>query len=203
MEVDPDAGGFFECFHLTPSQLPVLILPNHVILRNPSSLELADALGLTETLDTEKVYDVAVVGAVRRASPQRCMPPPRDSRPSSSRARRRAARQALRRRSRTILGFPTGISGQALAGRAQSQAQKFGARLAIARFVSGLDCSRRPYRLRLGDTQSVQACAVVIATGARYRKLDLPNYGKYEGRASITRRRRWRRSCASIKRSQS
>ena len=79
------------------------------------------------------------------------------------------------------LGFPTGISGQALAGRAQSQAQKFGARLAIARLVSGLDCSRRPYRLRLDGAQSVQACAVVIATGARYRKLDLPNYAKYEG----------------------
>jgi thioredoxin reductase (NADPH) len=79
------------------------------------------------------------------------------------------------------LGFPTGISGQALAGRAQIQAQKFGARLLVSRHAVGLDCARRPYRLRLDDGQTVAARAVVIATGARYRRLDLPGYGHFEG----------------------
>ena len=79
------------------------------------------------------------------------------------------------------LGFPTGISGQALAGRAQAQAQKFGARLAIARAVTGVECDERPYRLRLEGNASVRACAVVVATGARYRKLALADYDKYEG----------------------
>jgi thioredoxin reductase (NADPH) len=79
------------------------------------------------------------------------------------------------------LGFPTGISGQALAGRAQVQAQKFGARLAVSRMVVGLDCERLPYQLRLDDGQSIAASAVVVATGARYRKLDVPNYDRFEG----------------------
>ncbi len=79
------------------------------------------------------------------------------------------------------LGFPTGISGHALAGRAQIQAQKFGARLAIARAVVGIDCDGSPYRLRQKDDRSVAARAVIIATGARYRKLDVPDAERYEG----------------------
>jgi thioredoxin reductase (NADPH) len=79
------------------------------------------------------------------------------------------------------LGFPTGISGQALAARAQIQAQKFGARLEISRHAAALDCSGRPFRLTLDDGQVVQANAVVVATGARYRRLDVANYAKFEG----------------------
>jgi thioredoxin reductase (NADPH) len=79
------------------------------------------------------------------------------------------------------LGFPTGISGQALAGRAQIQAQKFGARLAISRNVAGIDCSKQFYRIRLDDDQTISARVVIVATGARYRKLDVPNYVKFEG----------------------
>ena len=79
------------------------------------------------------------------------------------------------------LGFPTGISGQALAGRAQVQAQKFGARLAISRNVTALECDTHPYMLRLDAGQTIQACTVVVATGARYRKLSLPNYERFEG----------------------
>src|SRR5260370_7034812 len=72
------------------------------------------------------------------------------------------------------LGFPTGISGQALAGRAQVQAQKFAARVAVSRMVVGLDCDQHPYRLRLEDGQSVRANAIVVASGARYPKLIAP-----------------------------
>jgi thioredoxin reductase (NADPH) len=79
------------------------------------------------------------------------------------------------------LGFPTGISGQALAGRAQSQAQKFGARLAIARSVTGIDCAAQPYRLELDGREFIKARTIVVASGARYRRLDLENYAKYEG----------------------
>ena len=84
------------------------------------------------------------------------------------------------------LGFPTGISGQALAGRAQAQAQKFGARLAIARTVTALDCPQhtdatQPYTLTLDGGLAVRARAVVIATGARYRKLNVPDYDTFEG----------------------
>jgi len=180
-EADPDAGGFLACFGITPGQLPVVISPDESVLRNPSVAALADGLGLTETVDTARVYDVAIVGAG----------------PAGLAAAVYAASEGLdtivvegtapggqagtSSKIENYLGFPTGISGQALAGRAQIQAQKFGARLAISRNVVGLDCAARPYRLRLEDGQAVSACAVVVATGARYRKLDVENYAKYEG----------------------
>jgi thioredoxin reductase (NADPH) len=82
------------------------------------------------------------------------------------------------------LGFPTGISGQALAARAWTQAQKFGAKFAVSREVTGLDCAQRPYRVRLQDGRQVQARAVIVATGARYRKLDLPDYERFEGQGT-------------------
>ena len=180
-ERDPDAGGFLECFDLTAEQLPVVVMPGEELLRNPSDAELADALGLTETLDPTQVYDVAVVGAG----------------PAGLAAAVYAASEGLSTivvesvapggqagtssKIENYLGFPTGISGQALAGRAQAQAQKFGARLAIARPVTALDCSERPYRLSLDGGREVRACAIVVATGARYRKLAVENYAKYEG----------------------
>jgi thioredoxin reductase (NADPH) len=180
-EVDPDTGGFLECFELTPDQLPVVISPDHRVLRNPSTAALADDLGLTETIDPDRIYDVAVVGAG----------------PAGLAAAVYAASEGLdtiviegmapggqagtSSKIENYLGFPTGISGQALAGRAQIQAQKFGARLAISRNVAGIDCSKQFYRIKLDDDQTISARVVIVATGARYRKLNVPNYAKFEG----------------------
>ena len=180
-EVASDAEAFLGCFELTPDQLPVVISADHRMLRNPSTAELADHLGLTETLDPERVYDVAVVGAG----------------PAGLAAAVYAASEGLgtivvegmapggqagtSSKIENYLGFPTGISGQALAGRAQVQAQKFGARLAISRNAVGIDCSNRPYRISLDDNQTISARSIIVATGARYRKLDVPNFAKFEG----------------------
>lgn len=180
-ETDPEAEGFIECFQLTHQQLPVVICPEHCFLQNPTTAELADELGLTETIDPDYVYDVVVAGAG----------------PAGLAAAVYAASEGLSTivvegiapggqagtssKIENYLGFPTGISGQALAGRAQAQAQKFGARLAISRQASGIDCSVQPYRVFLDDGQSVQARAVIVATGARYRKLDVPGYTQFEG----------------------
>jgi thioredoxin reductase (NADPH) len=180
-ERDPDASGFLACFELTPEQLPVVIAPDERVFRNPTAAALADDLGLTEEIDPERVHDVAVVGAG----------------PAGLAAAVYAASEGLgtivveglapggqagtSSKIENYLGFPTGISGQALAGRAQVQAQKFGARLAISRAVVGLECGAQPYRLRLEDGRSIRARAVVIATGARYRKLGVPGYARFEG----------------------
>lgn len=180
-EVEPDAEGFLDCFEVTPDQLPVVISPDARLLRNPTTAALADHLGLTEAIDPHRVYDVAVIGAG----------------PAGLAAAVYAASEGLdtivveglapggqagtSSKIENYLGFPTGISGQALAGRAQVQAQKFGARLAVSRYVAGLECEQSPYRLRLEDEQTIPARAVVIATGARYRKLDIANYEKFEG----------------------
>ncbi|MDB5705378.1 MAG: Thioredoxin reductase, partial [Sphingomonas bacterium] len=181
IDTDPDAGGFLECFSITPDQLPVVIATGDRVLRNPATPELADALGLTETLDPSRIHDVVVVGAG----------------PAGLAAAVYAASEGLdtiviegvapggqagtSSKIENYLGFPTGISGQALAGRAQVQAQKFGARLAIARSATALDCSVEPYVVTLEDGQKVSARAVIVASGARYRKLDVPDYARFEG----------------------
>lgn len=180
-DTDPGAEGFLDCFQITPERLPVVIAPGDRVWRNPPTPALADDLGLTETLDPHRIYDVAVVGAG----------------PAGLAAAVYAASEGLdtiviegvapggqagtSSKIENYLGFPTGISGQALAGRAQVQAQKFGANLAVSRNVVRLDCDDRPYRLHLEDGQAVSACAVVVATGARYRKLDVDNYARFEG----------------------
>ncbi len=180
-DLDPGADGFLSCFELTPDQLPVVISSDERILRNPSTAALADDLGLTETIDPDRVHDLVVVGAG----------------PAGLAAAVYAASEGLATvvvegvapggqagtssKIENYLGFPTGISGQALAGRAQVQAQKFGARLAISRHACGLDCDEQPYRVVLDDGQAIRTRAVVVATGARYRKLDVPDYARFEG----------------------
>lgn len=180
-DVDPTGDGFLACLKLTTDELPVVVAPGERVLRNPSIAALADELGLTERIDPDHVYDVAVVGAG----------------PAGLAAAVYAASEGLdaivveglapggqagtSSKIENYLGFPTGISGEALAGRAQVQAQKFGAKLVVSRMAASLDCDSLPYRLRLDDGQSIAACAVVVATGARYRKLGLPNYATFEG----------------------
>jgi thioredoxin reductase (NADPH) len=170
-----------EQYGLSLRDLPAVITPDRAVLLNPATAALADRLGLTERFDPEEVFDVAVVGAG----------------PAGLSAATYAASEGLRTvilegvapggqagmssKIENYLGFPTGISGQALAGRAQVQAQKFGARVAVSRMVVGLDCDQHPYRLRLEDGQSVRAKAIVVASGARYRKLDAPRYNQFEG----------------------
>ena len=180
-EVDPDAAGFLECFDLSVDQLPVLILPGHEMLKNPTNGELAAKLGLTEILDPEQIYDVAVVGAGPAGLAAAVYAASEGLSTIVLESTAPGGQAGTSSKIENYLGFPTGISGQALAGRAQAQAQKFGARLAIAREVKALDCSARPYSLSLDGDERVFACTVVVATGARYRKLDLPNYAKYEG----------------------
>jgi len=179
--VDPDADGFIEGFQITADQLPVVIAPGEQVLRNPSNAELADILGLTETLDPDKIYDVAVVGAGPAGLAAAVYAASEGLSTIVIESMAPGGQAGTSSKIENYLGFPTGISGQALAGRAQAQAQKFGARLAISRAVVSLDCGGAPYRLRLDDGRFLPARAVVVATGARYRKLDVPDYERFEG----------------------
>jgi thioredoxin reductase (NADPH) len=181
IETDPDAGGYMQCLALTPQELPVVVASGHRVLHNPELAEVAQMLGLTEGIATGRRYDVAIVGAgpAGLASAVYASSEGLDTIILETMAP--GGQAGTSSKIENYLGFPTGISGQALAARAQIQAQKFGAQIEIARSVVGLDCSQSPYRLTLDDGQVVEAGAIVIATGARYRKLDVANCERFEG----------------------
>jgi len=180
-EQDAEAGGFLDCFSLTAADLPVVIAPGHRVLRNPSLAQMADDLGMTETFDHATVFDLAVVGAGPAGLAAAVYGASEGLQTIVLESLAPGGQAGTSSKIENYLGFPTGISGQALAGRAQVQAQKFGARLAVSRAVTALDCEATPYRLSLEDGATIRARAVVIATGARYRKLDVPGYERFEG----------------------
>ncbi|MEM8826203.1 MAG: FAD-dependent oxidoreductase, partial [Pseudomonadota bacterium] len=148
----------------------------------PSNAEAARALGLLETLDSERVWDVAVVGAGPSGLATAVYAASEGLNTIVLEAMAPGGQAGTSSKIENYLGFPTGISGQALAGRAQVQAQKFGARLAIARQATAIKCNDDPvFGISTDAEECVHARAVVIATGARYRKLDVENLETYEG----------------------
>lgn len=182
-DTDADADSFLGGFGLTAEDLPVLIAPGSQIWRNPSNAELADRLGLTEPFDPAHLYDVAVIGAGPAGLASAVYAASEGLSTVVVEAIAPGGQAGTSSRIENYLGFPTGISGLELAGRAQNQAQKFGAHLAVSRPVTRLECRDSTYRICLDGEQTALARAVVVATGARYRKLDLPNYNRFEGRS--------------------
>src|SRR5207249_776676 len=163
------------------NEVPVVVCQEGYVLRNPSIEGLASALGLTPELDARTVRDVVIVGggpaglgaAVYAASEGLDVLVLESTAPGGQ--------AGTSSRIENYLGFPTGISGQALAGRALSQAEKFGAEVAIARTAVRLDCDARPYQVKLADGEVVRTRTIVIATGVRYRKLAVPAVSRFEG----------------------
>ena len=180
-EADADATKFLQGFEIAADQLPVVISPDNTVLRNPATAALADHLGLTEAVDGAKIYDLAIIGAGPAGLAAAVYAASEGLETIVIEGTAPGGQAGTSSKIENYLGFPTGISGQALAGRAQIQAQKFGARLAVSRNVASIECAERPFVLRLDDGQAIKACAVVIATGARYRKLNLENFAKFEG----------------------
>jgi thioredoxin reductase (NADPH) len=181
VESDPGVQALLDRFHVGVGDMPVVVCEGGVVLRNPSPEDLASGLGLSPDLDTKVIRDVVVVGAgpaglaaaVYAASEGLDVLVLEDTAPGGQ--------AGTSSRIENYLGFPTGISGQALAGRALTQAEKFGAEVAIARRAVGLDCASRPYTVRLATGELVRSRTVVIATGARYRKPELPELSRFEG----------------------
>jgi thioredoxin reductase (NADPH) len=183
--VDPDseaeATDLLDRFQGAATPLPLVILPDRAALCNPATPELADRLGLTEAFDPQEVFDVAVVGAGPAGLAAATYAASEGLKTVVIEAIAPGGQAGTSSKIENYLGFPTGISGQALAGRAQVQAQKFGARIAVSRPAVAIDCDVQPMVVSLEDGQTVPARAVVIASGARYRKLDVPGYERFEG----------------------
>ncbi|HEY8412841.1 MAG TPA: FAD-dependent oxidoreductase, partial [Pyrinomonadaceae bacterium] len=181
LERDAEVQEMLDRFGLTIAELPVVICRRSLVLRNPSNQEIVDCLGFNEGIDRLQVRDLIVVGAgpaglaaaVYGASEGLDVLVVESNAPGGQ--------AGASSKIENYLGFPTGISGHALAGNAYTQAQKFGAQMLIARAASGLSCERRPYGLKLEDGETLPARTVVIATGAQYRKLPLENLARFEG----------------------
>jgi thioredoxin reductase (NADPH) len=184
-ETDAPAKALVERFHVQPSELPIVLCPGGQLLRNPSEDQLARCIGLVRQIDSAKVYDVVVVGAgpaglatAVYAASEGLSVLVLDSRAFGGQA-------GASSRIENYLGFPTGITGIALMARAYNQAQKFGAEMAIPDEVVGLRDESAPHARRFGVTlangESVSARTVVIASGVRYRRLDVENLAEFEG----------------------
>ena len=165
-----------------PSDLPLAVCPNGTILKNPSEMELARALGMVRTDTTDRTFDVAIVGAGPAGLSTAVYGASEGLSAVVLDKRAFGGQAGASARIENYLGFPTGISGLALTERAYVQAQKFGAEMHIPSEVSQLDCSQQPFVLDLSDGRQIRARTVVIAAGARYRRLNLPNLHEFEGK---------------------
>ena len=181
LDRDAEVQELLDRFQVTAADVPVLICRGEVVLRNPSNQQIAACLGFNEAIDQTQVRDVIVVGAG----------------PAGLAAAVYAASEGLdvlvletnspggqagsSSKIENYLGFPTGISGHALAGRAYTQAQKFGAQVMIAKDAKRLVCEHKPYAIEIDDDMRVSARTVIIATGAAYRTPALENLSRFEG----------------------
>ncbi len=168
--------------NVSSEELPMVFLHNkEEVLRNPSNLELAQSLGLVEQIEENHVYDVTVLGAGPAGLSATVYAASEGLSTLLIEAEAPGGQAGTSSKIENYLGFPLGVSGQGLAGRAQVQAHKFGATIALPYSAQGLDCSEQPYRVQLTDDCAVQTKTVIIATGARYRKLNVANETKFEG----------------------
>src|ERR1700732_2595780 len=181
-EKDEDAAKLVQQYAPNPTDLPLAVCPKGTILKNPSEAELARALGMVPVDERDQTYDVAVVGAGSAGLSTAVYAASEGLSVIVLDARAFGGQAGARARIENYLGFPAGISGQALTGRAFVQAQKFGARMVIPAEVVRPDLTEAPLALRLDDGRRVKAQTVVVATGARYRRLNIPNLSDFEGR---------------------
>jgi thioredoxin reductase (NADPH) len=181
LDVDERSQAMLDHFHVKLEDIPVVICNGRHILRNPTPAAVADCLGLNANIDESQVRDLIVVGAG----------------PSGLAAAVYAASEGLNvlvietaapggqagssSRIENYLGFPMGISGNDLAGRALAQAQKFGANMMIARSAVRLHCDRRPYQVELDQGPMLSARSIVLAAGAQYNKPPIANLTTFDG----------------------
>jgi thioredoxin reductase (NADPH) len=166
---------------LLPEELPLVVCPDGTLLRHPTEVELAACLGMMPTLDPDQVYDMAVVGAGPAGLAAAVYGASEGLSVIVLDERAMGGQAGASNRIENYLGFPTGISGQALAGRAFTQAVKFGAEIAVPLAVKRLDCDASPMRLDLSTGDTIRARSVVVASGARYRRPAIDGLDRFEG----------------------
>src|SRR3989454_6341408 len=183
IDLDSDASvqAVLDHFHVSVDDVPVLICFGDVVLRNPSNPEIAKCLGFNEAIDQTQLRDVVIIGAGPAGLAAAVYGASEGLDVLVLESNAPGGQAGASSKIENYLGFPTGISGQDLAGRAYSQAHKFGAQVMIAKSAKRLSCDRKPYAVEIDDGPPVPARSIVIATGAEYRKLSLENLSQFEG----------------------
>jgi thioredoxin reductase (NADPH) len=181
VDADADVQLVLDQFSVQITEIPVLICRGELVLRNPTNAETAACFGLNAGIDQGDIYDVVVVGAGPAGLAAAVYGASEGLKVLVVESNAPGGQAGSSSRIENYLGFPMGISGQELAGRAFVQAEKFGAQISIARTAAALKCLRSPYAVELDDGGVVQGRTLVIAAGSRYRKLDLANVAEFEG----------------------
>jgi len=179
-ETDAEAMALIERFHVDAAQLPIVLCPGGELLRNPDEMELARCIGLVTATDPNRLYDVAVVGAGPAGLATAVYAASEGLSVAVLDCRAFGGQAGASARIENYLGFPTGITGMALMGRAYNQAQKFGAELKIPLEVRSLAANGAGFSLALSCDESLKARAVVLACGAEYRRLDVANLDEFD-----------------------
>ncbi len=180
LEEDPDAEALLRSVGVEPQDTPVVVWAGR-LLRNPSNEELADVLGLRAPVLPESAYDVVIVGAGPAGLAAAVYAASEGLDTLALDGVASGGQAATSSRIENYLGFPAGISGPELADRAFLQAERFGARFSLPTKVVGLDWADGHHLVRLDDATAVPGRTVVIATGARYRRPEVPRLSEFEG----------------------
>ena len=180
LDRDTDVQGLLHHFQVAPSEIPVVICRGETVLRNPTNQEIADCLGFNLALDSEQVRDLVIVGAGPAGLAAAVYGASEGLDVLLLESYSPGGQAGSSSRIENYLGFPSGISGNNLASRAYVQAQKFGAQMLLATGAR-LSCDRKPYTIELENGSRVRARSIVIATGAKYRKLPIDDLARFEG----------------------
>jgi len=183
LDVDADSQAMLDQFHVSAGDIPVVICRGTVILRNPTIQQVADCLGLNPTIDRTAVCDLVIIGAGPAGLGAAVYAASEGLNVVMIEANAPGGQAGTSSRIENYLGFPLGISGQELAARAYDQAQKFGAKILIAKTVVRLDCNQKPYRVLFGEGEGepLRTRAIIIASGVEYRRLAVENLSRFEG----------------------
>lgn len=181
LDTDKTSQELLDRFQVKVEDIPVVICQGHGVLRHPSIQQLTDGLGLNLSVDSTQVRDLIIVGAGPAGLGAAVYAASEGLDALLVETDAPGGQAASSSKIENYLGFPTGVSGQELASRAITQAQKFGAKMMVAHSIVKLNCDRRPYQLFLDDGNVLSARAIVIATGAQYNKPPIANLKKFEG----------------------